>query len=371
MNIDIIDKETIRKCFFCNSLNSTLKIKIDNAPLVLGCTNQIENTDKLISYNVFKCKSCGLIFTDICLDQDAAYSEIHCEALGKIWQEHHQSFSKFINSKKKYTGMGLEIGPSINPVLRKKTIFVDMFEKSPFNLFKDEKYLKGQFQDISLNEKFKVIVASHVFEHATNPEQFLNKAKDMLTDDGEIYLSIPIFELWFNNKYWNAISTEHQIYPTVTQIKTICKKLNLNPIFDYFQNHSVFIRINKGNLIEEDDQQNIDVIGWAESIKSSIFTVEKIINDDQIQDLFICGASHLSQYPIMMSKKIQNKIKFVLDNSTNKHGKRLYGTSHICKPFEIIKLFKKPYIILFNSPYRNEMAEQIKGINDNSIVIFG
>ena len=369
MDIDIVNLKINQKCFFCSNFQNTLKLKIHNAPLVLGCTTQAKNKDKLISYNVFKCNVCGLIFTDIILDSEA-YSQIHSEAVGKIWQEHHESFSKFINIKNKYSGKGLEIGPSNNPILRKNTIFVDMFEEAPFNLFEDETYFKGQFPDISLKKKFKIIVASHVFEHSTNPEQFLNKCKDILDDDGDICLSIPNFEIWINQKYWNGITSEHQIYPTITQIKKICKKLNLNSNFEYFQNHSVFIRINKYDSMEEDDSQHdLDVIGWAQAIKSSIRIIEQSITEKQVEELFITGASHISQYPIMMSKEIQSKIKFILDNSSSKHEQRLYGTSNTCKPFEVISRFKKPHIILFNSPYRNEMIKQIKTINSDSIII--
>jgi SAM-dependent methyltransferase len=368
LNIDIINTEINKKCFFCDSLDSTLKLKIHDAPLVLGCTTQTVNIDKLISYNVFKCKFCGLVFTDIDLDLEA-YSQIHSEAVGKIWHEHHESFSKFVNFKRN-SGIRLEIGPSNNPILRKNTVFIDMFEKSPFNLFENENYLKGKFPNITLKKKFKTIVASHVFEHSTNPEQFLNKCKNILDDDGNIFLSIPNFEIWINEKYWNGITAEHQIYPTITQIKKICKKLNLHPIFEHFQNHSIFIRIIKGDFIDDNIPYDLDVIKWAESIKSSIYAVEKTLIEKQVEDLFIIGASHLSQYPIMISKEIKNRIKFVLDNSPNKHGKRLYGTTRVCKSFDVISDFKKPCVLLFNSPYRKEMIEQIKIINNDSTIIY-
>lgn len=368
MHLDTVNLKKNQKCFFCNNVSSTLKLRIHDAPLVLGCTDQTEMMDKLISYNVFNCDFCHLSFTDINLDWEA-YSQIHSEAIGKIWHEHHESFSKFVNLNRKNDKMGLEVGPSNNPLLRKNIIFVDMFEESPFNLFDNEKYLKGQFPDIILNKKFGIIIASHVFEHSPNPELFLKTSKDLLEDYGEICLSIPNFEIWINKKYWNSITAEHQIYPTITQIKNICKKLHLNPTFEYFQNHSIFIRIIKGDFVDNTDQHDLDVVGWAESIKSSIHTIEKTLIEEETKEIFITGASHLSQYPIMISKEIQNRVKFVLDNSPDKHEKRLYGTSCICKPFKILSDFKKPHVILFNSPYRNEMIEQIKTINNNSVII--
>ena len=369
MNIDIINTKINQKCFFCSNITNTLKLKIHDAPLVLGCTTQLKNKDKLISYNVIECKMCRLIFTDIILD-DEAYSQIHSEAVGTIWKDHHRSFSKFINKKNKDIDNKLEIGPSNNPLLRKNTIFIDMFNESPFNLFENEIYLKGKFPDISLNQKFKTIVASHVFEHSTNPEEFLDKCKNILDDDGHIFLSIPNFEIWINEKYWNGITAEHQIYPTKFQIKKICQKLNLTPIFENFEDHSVFIQITKGSSIDDDEKYLINLDEWAYAIKSSIKNIEQIISKHDIQYLYITGASHLSQYPIMMSNIIKNRTKFILDNSINKREKRLYGTSNMCKSFEIINKDLEPYIVLFNSPYRDEMSNQIKKINSNANIIY-
>ena len=60
---------------------------------------------------------------------------------------------------------------------------------------------------------------------------------------------------------------------------------------------------------------------------------------------------------------------FSLDNSISKHDLRLYGTECICKPFEILREEDNPNVILFNSPYKNEMKEQIKSINSQTNIL--
>ena len=318
--------------------------------------------------NIVRCNSCGLIFTNVCLDSEA-YSEIHSEAIGSLWLEHHTTFSEFIKSQIKKNSKILEIGPSNNPLFRGNTVFIDMFEKSPFILQKNESYLKGQFPNLNMNQKFDVIVASHVFEHATNPHKFLEKCLKLLTDEGQIFFSIPNFLYWINQKYWNGITAEHQIYPTEYQIIKICSQINLFPSFEYFYNHSIFIKISKKNELTKKVEKEIDIIQWGNSIKSSVLEVEQILNDKKIDEIFVTGASHLSQYPILMSKEIERKVRFVLDNSKRKHEKRVYGTEKICKPFDVLKDLENPYVVLFNSPYRNEMIEQINSINDSAHII--
>jgi len=54
--------------FFCKNENAIKKFNILDVPLVLGCTKQESNHDKLISFNVFQCTSCELIFRGANLD---------------------------------------------------------------------------------------------------------------------------------------------------------------------------------------------------------------------------------------------------------------------------------------------------------------
>jgi len=367
MEINIIESEVKKSCFFCKNEYVINQFNIVDAPLVLGCTKQEAKDDKLISFNVFQCPICDLIFTDANLD-DVGYSIVHSEAVGKIWEEHHMMFSRFINLKK--NKLTLEIGPSKNPISRKNTIFVDMFEDVPFVLQEGEKYVKSRFPDTKLNEKFNRIIASHVFEHSIDPEQFLKKCIEMLDDDGEIFLSIPNFEFWINNKYWNGITAEHQIYPSIKQISRICDSCKLNLKFEFFRNHSIFLRMSKNEIKNNYKFNNyINILEWARSIKISIKKLEEKIAKEDIQSALIVGASHISQYPILMSNIIKNITDISLDNSSAKHGLRLYGTTCICESFEVLATIKQPTIILFNSPYREEMISQIKSLNSNSKII--
>ena len=115
MEINILESEVRKLCFFCKNEDVIKKFNILDAPLVLGCTKQEISNDKLISFNVFQCTRCELIFTDADLDE-VGYSDVHSEAVGKIWEEHHMMFSRFIDLKKNIETV--EIGPSKNPISR-------------------------------------------------------------------------------------------------------------------------------------------------------------------------------------------------------------------------------------------------------------
>lgn len=368
MKIQKQNKLVEKKCFFCITKQSYHVASILDAPMILGCTLDNKNNDSLISYNVYSCKNCKLTFTDAILDE-VGYSSVHSEAVGETWSDHHQSFKKFVNSTK--MDKILEIGPSINPISRNNTEFIDFFERCPFNLHESEIYHKGRFPDFHLPKKFSKIIASHVFEHAENPELFLKKCKDLLNTDGTIFISIPNFELWINNKYWNGITPEHQIYPTIEQITQLCDRLNLNVIYEKFKDHSIFFKIQFGSIQKNlTIKTKLKVEEWFDSIIHSIKHIENIIIETNPDQIYLVGASHISQYPLLMSKIIEKKTKYVLDNSTSKHEKRIYGTNCICKPFDFIKNIHNPFIVIFNSPYIEEMKKQLISINKNSQIIY-
>ena len=136
------------------------------------------------------------------------------------------------------------------------------------------------------------------------------------------------------------------------QIEKLCKDLNLKVEFEKFGDHSIFLKIKLGTMQNNTELiNNLKIEEWFSSIIKSIKSVENEVLNDKIKELILVGASHISQYPLLMSKIIEEKTLYVLDNSKSKHDHRLYGTKIVCKPFEIIKGYQNPKIVIFNSPY--------------------
>jgi len=59
----------------------------------------------------------------------------------------------------------------------------------------------------------------------------------------------------------------------------------------------------------------------------------------------------------------------IIDNSTIKIGKRLYGTDHIVNNPNIIKDFDKVMVVVPSVPYRSEMIAQIKSLNPKAYIV--
>ena len=79
--------------------------------------------------------------------------------------------------------------------------------------------------------------------------------------------------------------------------------------------------------------------------------------------VFLFGAHIFSQYLIEFGLNI-NKINCILDNDSQKQGKRLYGSKLYVKSPKVLKEIDEPIIILKAGTYNDEIKEDIlKNIN--------
>ncbi len=54
-----------------------------------------------------------------------------------------------------------------------------------------QEYIHCLFEEISLGDKFDIIIMHHILEHVTDPVGVLSKCKDLLNDGGKLILSVP------------------------------------------------------------------------------------------------------------------------------------------------------------------------------------
>ena len=107
-----------------------------------------------------------------------------------------------------------------------------------------------QFEDFTYPEKFSMIHMSHVLEHIPNPNEWLQKAKQMLDESGILVINVPNkFSFSFRLKYlycklgvkkqfsrlWNDPSRtpDHLFEPTVPAMLYLLKK-NGYEVLEYY-----------------------------------------------------------------------------------------------------------------------------------------
>ena len=380
MKVTLIRTRFRSVCNYCRHATLEKLMHFESVPIFLGCTTGAIVKDKYIDFDIFECKHCHLISTNAHLENDS-YSLLHSEAVGKTWKDHHQELAKFIEalSNKQIESL-LEIGPSSRPVARifskipKNITYLDMLIKVPFSLSSHEHYLCQQFPIKNFFRQYDVIIASHVFEHTSNPKLFFSSALNHLKPHGLFIISIPNFLYWLDNSYWNGITPEHTQYPFLLHLQLLAQENHVKLVHSFFQNHSLFCAFYKDKFSikrHEDFIVSTKLVGWYMRITESLRKVEQEIMEVSNRDVFLTGASHLSQYPWLMSSLLQKKIKVTLDNSLSKAGQRVYGTRLITRPFDYLKIFKRPVVVVFSSPYQAEFIDQVKTLNHQATIILG
>ena len=95
------------------------------------------------------------------------------------------------------------------------------------------------------------------------------------------------------------------------------------------------------------------------------FDLNEKIDSLSGQHLYLFGAHVFAQYLISFGLKTE-KIICLLDNDSNKQGKRLYGTSLQVASPKILRGVTNPVVILKAGVYNDEIKQQILGeINEN------
>jgi len=357
-----------------NNLEELSNVK--NFPIYIGATDKDISTDLFQDLRFDICKDTGLIQLRYLIDPYLLYSQFHSEAIGGIWEDHHNKFAELIQKYSKSEKI-LEIGGSDsrlatkvlkqNPNIQKWVVVEPSFKKKVDNPKID--YIDRFFdKNFKVNEKFNMIVSSQVIEHAYDTNEFLENVRSLL-NNGEYHIfACPYFDKYLINRYANAINFEHTLFLTEEIFDYLISKNNFKIVEKvYYLNHTIFYvtkkekteTINLPNKYKANKKMYIEFIDYFKNFV-------KDLNDElekTTKDVYMFGAHIFSQYLIMLGLNT-TKIKYILDNSQLKHNKRLYGTDMIIKKPEDVNL-ENALVILKVGEYRNEISSQLLNINSN------
>lgn len=351
---------------------------IKDFPVFMGSTYDDISNDLFVDLNFQISKSSGLVQINPLVNLDIVYKETHNPGkIGNSWKMHHQKLSDFINkfNKSKVIEIGGYSGILADLCLQKKPNY-DWHIIDP-HVTSDNKNIKiiNEFFDknFNSNQKYDLIVHSHLLEHIIEPNSFLEKCYEILNDDGLMIFSVPNLKLWLSNNFTNCMTFEHTFF-----------------LDDHFCDK--FLEKNGFEIIEKNINQDCSSIFYAAKKNQNMnFSLENKyqeyktkfekyfdkINDfikttnEEIQnscDVFLFGGHVTTQYLIKMGLNI-DKISCILDNDSSKQNKRLYGTNITIKSPNILKDKKKPIVILKISFFDKEISEQIYLLNPNTKIL--
>jgi hypothetical protein len=141
----------------------------------------------------------------------------------------------------------------------------------------------------------------------------------------------------------------------------------------FLSDHSVFYAVEKIKEVEESSLSKTIYEDSKNSFFGYIGYFDKLINNfnkaitDFDGEIYLFGGHIFSQFLINRGLDI-SKIVAIIDNDTNKHGKRLYGTKLIVRSPSILKDKKNPGVVLVAANYEDEIKmDIINNVNKDTI----
>lgn len=354
-----------------------------NCPASMACTNQSVDKDLTMDQIWDICEQTGLIQLRKVFPLDVVYQFPHNDGIGKVWENHDITLSKFIESFKDINSC-FEIGAGAGRVGKlflsknKSRRWIGLepnhhYEKIVMKNFihKREWFDEGYI----IKERVDAIIHSHVLEHMYNPISFFETIYNQMDDDCYHIFSVPNLFHYIKNKYTNALNFEHTLFITEDIIDKILQKIGFEVVNKKYHEELPCIfyacKKNKPKKVEWDSsfyEKNKKIfLEFVDYHKRDVDDINCKI-DSFDGDIFLFGAHIFSQFLIFNGLK-SNKIKFILDNSEMKQNKRLYGTNFIVKSPKILKNNKNTAVILRAGMYNDEIRNDIID-NINSKVVF-
>jgi hypothetical protein len=352
------------------STNFETIAKIENFPVFFGCTEAPEIDDLYAEMEWLIEPATGLIQLNRLIPLDILYQSQHAYGFGETWENHYAEFSGFL-LKNKIKNV-LEIGGGQGRIATittqaDKTIRWTIIEPNPTLVETDAiNIIRGFFdQNTKLAQNFDTYSFSHVLEHAYNPAEFLKNIYLQMRDSDKLIFSYPNLKAWLSKKFTNSLNFEHTIFLTDNHLDTLLKNIGFEIIEKRaYLDHSFFYYVKKEqgmiaqtayeNLYSEHNRLLTDFIDYH---VQQVTQLNSFLQRNS-GPMFLFGAHIFSQYLKVFGLKT-DKIISVLDNSSQKQGKRLYGTNLQVESPKALKDYEKPVVILRAGPYNDEIRKDI------------
>ena len=218
------------------------------------------------------------------------------------------------------------------------------------------------------------IIISHVLEHFYQPNEILEKIY-LNKNIKNFFLVWPDLEYYINNNILHVLNTEHIYYIDNDFLIKILESYGFNLIEkEYYNGHSVLFYFNRDIFIEKKEinyiNKNYSLDLYYNNIFNNINKCNDLLNINKNYKKYIWPASIHSLYLLIFGLD-ENLLDGMLDNSTNKIGKKMYGTNLEIKSFnEIIKdNNENTFIILNGGVFNIEVENKIKNSNIKYLII--
>lgn len=349
----------VRKNCVLSGSELTEIFKFKNFPIRMGKSQR----DDIKTDMIFSVSDCGLVQLQHLICPELLYTDFHNPgAMGSIWEEHHKKFSSFISPNK--TAKILEIGGSSGSLANFFRDYNWSIIDPDENIKCEANHIKGFFETYDFSNQYDTIIHSHTLEHVYDPKLFLTKIRNLLSDDGLMYISIPNMHHWLQNYYPNTLHFEHTYYLDFSVLKNLLSLTGFIVKNYEISDHSIFVSCFKStidNTINDFSYSKILFFNYINHLKHELYKINEIIKDTPV---FLFGANIFSQILINLGLP-EDQIINIIDNDATKQNNCLYGTNIKVVSPDILSQYSNPLVIVKAGVYSNEISAQLSAINPN------
>lgn len=351
-----------KSCVICK--NNNLTDFFDNdlcvpQSMCLFDTPKQNESSVWINHNIQKCDQCYSFQNKYLVDANILYNKSHIFPIGKIRTNMTQKIVEQIEHLSNITGI-IEIGGGhgeLADILQQKnpslpyTIIDPAFMGNRNNRIIIDRFI----ENVDLNNfTGNLLIMSHVFEHLYEPLrviEIIKQAKNI----NYILICHPDFDRYLiaSSMTLNVLHIEHTFLLSNSALKNLFIQNGFHIFEDTTDNgyaiYLSFIRSNI-NLHEGELIRNTNILlpkkvtEYFEKIKNDIVYLNKII-DETKHPIYIWPCSFHSMYLFGYGLNYQ-KLNGILDNSSHKIGKYIYGYGLLCSSFHEKTITTSPITII-------------------------
>ena len=228
----------ISDCLCCGGSNLSKVLDLNDQPLANSYLNDETESELSFPLAVNFCNDCTHIQLTHAVNPDLLFKNyLYVSGTTKTLREYFDWFVDFVESR--------VLGKTVLDIACNDGTQLDSFKHRGYNTYgidpaenlyglssKNHSVVCDYFNKDNLDKfdtKFDVIVAQNVFAHNTYPKQFLEDCKEILNDDGCIFIQTSQADMVLNNQF-DTIYHEHISFFSVESFCALAKRVGLNVI---------------------------------------------------------------------------------------------------------------------------------------------
>ena len=221
----------------------------------------------------------------------------------------------------------------------------------------------GSFLEVKIEEKFDLIILTHVLEHILDIREFIKKIRSLLTTDGVVYIECPDSTNYHTviHAPYQELNTEHINHFSTSDFENIASQLNLQFLkggliqflmengLDYYANWAILKNQTKQIFLPlvKSLERDYSMREYLEQSNTMFKRFHLFFSNYKSRKILLLGIGQLSFKLIPILHQLNFEVE-IFDNDQRNWGKKI-GDLTVKKGEVILDRYDDSYAILISS----------------------